>query len=97
MSEPHGELLAKRNAGDPGLVLARRLSNAEFDYSIREYRDGSQFACGIAPGANDRIGSATLIGTWRPERWLSFILSGQYQKCSSDISLANYSASIFSA
>lgn len=28
------ELGAKRNAGDPGPVLARRLSNAEYDYSI---------------------------------------------------------------
>jgi hypothetical protein len=27
---------ARRNAGDPGTVLARRLSNAEFDYTIRE-------------------------------------------------------------
>jgi hypothetical protein len=27
---------AKRNAGDPGTVLARRLSNAEFDYTIRD-------------------------------------------------------------
>ncbi len=27
---------AKRRAGDPGLVLARRLSNAEFDYTIRD-------------------------------------------------------------
>ena len=27
---------AKRNAGDPGIVLARRLSNAEFDFSIRD-------------------------------------------------------------
>src|SRR5262245_20212776 len=27
--------LAKRNAGDPGPVLARRLSNAELDYTIR--------------------------------------------------------------
>ena len=27
---------AKRNAGDPGPVLARRLSNAEYDYSIRD-------------------------------------------------------------
>lgn len=27
---------AQRNAGDPGLVPARRLSNAEFDYSIRD-------------------------------------------------------------
>jgi len=27
---------ASRNAGDPGIVLARRLSNAEFDYSIRD-------------------------------------------------------------
>lgn len=27
---------AQRNAGDPGLVLARRLSNAEYDYSIRD-------------------------------------------------------------
>lgn len=26
----------KRHAGDPGLVLARRLSNAEYDYSIRD-------------------------------------------------------------
>ena len=26
----------RRHAGDPGLVLARRLSNAEFDYSIRD-------------------------------------------------------------
>ncbi len=25
-----------RNAGDPGPVLARRLSNAEFDYTIRD-------------------------------------------------------------
>jgi hypothetical protein len=34
-----GELLARetqRNAGDPGPVLARRLSNAEFDYTIRD-------------------------------------------------------------
>ncbi|QEG39216.1 hypothetical protein UC8_11770 [Roseimaritima ulvae] len=27
---------ANRNAGDPGAVLARRLSNAEYDYSIRD-------------------------------------------------------------
>ena len=27
---------AKRNAGDPGVVLARRLSNAEYDYSVRD-------------------------------------------------------------
>ena len=27
---------ALKNAGDPGLVLARRLSNAEFDYTIRD-------------------------------------------------------------
>jgi hypothetical protein len=27
---------ATRNSGDPGIVLARRLSNAEFDYSIRD-------------------------------------------------------------
>src|SRR4029079_15104918 len=27
---------AQRNAGDPGPVLARRLSNAEFDYTIRD-------------------------------------------------------------
>ena len=27
---------ARRNAGDPGIVLARRLSNAEFDYTIRD-------------------------------------------------------------
>src|SRR5262245_57556370 len=27
---------AERNAGDPGPVLARRLSNAEFDYTIRD-------------------------------------------------------------
>ncbi len=26
----------QRNAGDPGVVLARRLSNAEYDYSIRD-------------------------------------------------------------
>jgi len=26
----------RRNAGDPGLVLARRLSNAEYDYTIRD-------------------------------------------------------------
>lgn len=30
------EFEAERNAGDPGLVLARRLSNAEFDYTIRD-------------------------------------------------------------
>ena len=27
---------ARRNAGDPGIVLARRLSNAEFDTTIRD-------------------------------------------------------------
>src|SRR5262249_52550434 len=27
---------ARKNAGDPGEVLARRLSNAEFDYTIRD-------------------------------------------------------------
>lgn len=27
---------ARRNAGDPGVVLARRLSNAEYDYTIRD-------------------------------------------------------------
>ncbi|HZL35309.1 MAG TPA: DUF1592 domain-containing protein [Tepidisphaeraceae bacterium] len=27
---------ALRNAGDPGIVLARRLSNAEYDYTIRD-------------------------------------------------------------
>ncbi len=26
----------RRNAGDPGLVLARRLSNAEYNYTIRD-------------------------------------------------------------
>ena len=31
-----GDREARRNAGDPGLVLARRLSNAEYDYSIRD-------------------------------------------------------------
>ncbi len=30
------EFEAARNAGDPGDVLARRLSNAEYDYSIRD-------------------------------------------------------------
>ena len=25
-----------KNAGDPGIVLARRLSNAEYDYTIRD-------------------------------------------------------------
>lgn len=30
------EYEAKRTAGDPGPVLARRLSNAEYDYSIRD-------------------------------------------------------------
>ncbi len=28
--------LAQRNAGDPGTVLARRLSNAEYNYTIRD-------------------------------------------------------------
>jgi mono/diheme cytochrome c family protein len=28
--------LARRNAGDPGPVLARRLSNSEYDYTIRD-------------------------------------------------------------
>jgi len=27
---------ARKNAGDPGIVLARRLSNAEYNYSIRD-------------------------------------------------------------
>jgi hypothetical protein len=27
---------ARKNAGDPGVVLARRLSNAEYDYTIRD-------------------------------------------------------------
>src|SRR5205085_3486281 len=27
---------ADRNAGDPGIVLARRLSNAEYDYTMRD-------------------------------------------------------------
>ncbi len=31
-----GDFEASRHAGDPGIVLARRLSNAEFDYSIRD-------------------------------------------------------------
>ncbi len=30
---------ASRNAGDPGPVLARRLSNAEYDYSIQDLTD----------------------------------------------------------
>ncbi|HLW65593.1 MAG TPA: DUF1592 domain-containing protein [Gemmataceae bacterium] len=30
---------AEKNAGDPGIVLARRLSNAEFDYTIRDLTD----------------------------------------------------------
>ena len=30
------EFEAQRNAGDPGPVLARRLSNAEYDYTIRD-------------------------------------------------------------
>ena len=38
----------KRNAGDPGIVLARRLSNAEYDYTIRDLtgvdiRPGKEF------------------------------------------------------
>jgi len=32
---------ARHNAGDPGVVLARRLSNAEFDYSIRGQGENS--------------------------------------------------------
>lgn len=31
-----GDREAQRNAGDPGIVLARRLSNAELDYTIRD-------------------------------------------------------------
>ncbi len=31
-----GALEAKRHANDPGVVLARRLSNAEYDYTIRD-------------------------------------------------------------
>ncbi|HEV3028772.1 MAG TPA: DUF1587 domain-containing protein, partial [Planctomycetota bacterium] len=31
-----GDREARRNAGDPGIVLARRLSNAEYDYTIRD-------------------------------------------------------------
>src|SRR5262249_52789798 len=27
---------ARKNAGDPGMVLARRLSNAEYNYSVRD-------------------------------------------------------------
>ncbi len=27
---------ARKNAGDPGMVLARRLSNAEYNYTIRD-------------------------------------------------------------
>ena len=27
---------AQKNAGDPGTVLARRLSNAEYNYTIRD-------------------------------------------------------------
>ncbi len=30
------EYETRRNAGDPGVVLARRLSNAEYDYTIRD-------------------------------------------------------------
>ena len=30
------QMEANRSAGDPGVVLARRLSNAEYDYSIRD-------------------------------------------------------------
>ena len=35
IAEVH-EYEARRNAGDPGAVLARRLSNAEFDFTIRD-------------------------------------------------------------
>ncbi|HYV38307.1 MAG TPA: DUF1587 domain-containing protein, partial [Gemmataceae bacterium] len=39
---------AKRNAGDPGQIMARRLSNAEYDYTIRDLtgvdiRPGKEF------------------------------------------------------
>src|SRR5262249_5758535 len=34
--EAVGEEIVRRNAGDPGPVLGRRLSNAEFDYTIRD-------------------------------------------------------------
>jgi hypothetical protein len=34
--EAVGEDVVRRNAGDPGPVLGRRLSNAEFDYTIRD-------------------------------------------------------------
>jgi mono/diheme cytochrome c family protein len=34
--ERRQEIDAERNAGDPGIVLARRLSNAELDYTIRD-------------------------------------------------------------
>src|SRR5262249_31658939 len=30
------KMTAERNAGDPGLVPARRLSNVEYDYTIRD-------------------------------------------------------------
>ena len=31
-----GAAVNQRNAGDPGVVLARRLSNAEYDYTVRD-------------------------------------------------------------
>jgi hypothetical protein len=34
--ETRWRIEAERNAGDPGIVLARRLSNAEYDYTIRD-------------------------------------------------------------
>ena len=48
---------AKKNAGDPGVVLARRLSNAEYNYSIRDLT-----GVDIAPAREFPVDPANLAG-----------------------------------
>lgn len=59
---------AEQNAGDPGRVLARRLSNAEFDYTIRDLtsvdiREHMRLMCDIVALAfqTDKTRVATLL------------------------------------
>ena len=69
---------------------------ATLDYSERNYLGGPQAACGIAPGNNDRLASATLNLAWRPMRLVTLQVGGQYQDCSSGVPHAAYTAGVLS-
>lgn len=64
--------------------------SGSLDYSLREYRAEPELACGLVPGTSDRLATATATIAYRPARFVTLTLSGQYQRCTSGLDLANY-------